>query len=257
MAGTEEETESVWWAAPKFVVSAVAVILLVIVGIILFVVVGNDEQSDAAPPAQPSATSPSSSSTPTTSTTSEESVCGLDATGGTTLTAPPADVEWEFLGGIAAPKSTEHGPGVVDNETGVRSCYSRTPEGALLAAAGQAASSGDPNLYLETVRALSVDGPGKDITVAGAQRSMSESSTTAPIKIAGFRLLAYDDNEATVEIVASVDSGAELVYFTSSAVMTWTDGDWYTKYKDDGSSGPVDGEVSDLSGYVTWGPTGG
>lgn len=257
MAGTEEETESVWWAAPKFVVSAVAVILLVIAGIILFVFVGNDDQSDAAPPAQSPAASPSTSSTPTTSAASEESVCGLDATGGTTLTAAPADVEWEFLGGIAAPNSAEHGPGVVDEQTGVRSCYSHTPEGALLAAAGQAASSGDPDLYLETVRNLSVDGPGKDLTIERAERSIAEGSTNAPIKIAGFRLLSYEDDEAIVEIVASVDSGAELVYFTSSAVMSWTNGDWYTEYKNDGTSGPVDGEVSDLSGYVTWGPTGG
>lgn len=253
MAETEE-TENVWWAAPRFLMSAVAVLLLIIVGIILFVWVGNDDESDAAPPAQTQAATP----TPSASlASSDESVCGLDATGGTTLTSAPGDVEWEFIGGIAAPKSAEHGPGVVDEQTGIRSCYSHTPEGALLAAAGQAASSGDPELYLETVRALSVDGPGKDLTIERAQRSISEGGANPPIEIAGFRLLSYTGDEATVEIVASADSGAELVYFTSSAVMQWTNGDWYTKYKDDGSSGPVDGEVSDLSGYITWGPTSG
>lgn len=254
MAGTEEETENVWWAAPRFIMSALAVVLLVIVGIILFVWMGNDDESEAAPPPQTQAATPTPSAS---AVTSEESVCGLDATGGSTLTTPPEGVEWEFIGGIAAPKSAEHGPGVVDEQTGVRSCYSHTPEGALLAAAGQAASSGDPELYFATVSALSVDGPGKDITIERAQRSISEGGANPPIEIAGFRLLSYTGGEATVEIVASADSGTELVHFTSSAVMQWTNGDWYTKYKDDGSSGPVDGQVSDLSGYVLWGPTGG
>lgn len=255
MAGTEEETESVWWAAPKFVVSAVAVILLVIAGIILFVVVGNDEQSDAAPPAQTPATSSSTSSTPTAEVASEESVCGLGATGGTTLTAAPTDVEWEFLGGIAAPKSTEHGPGVVDEQTGVRSCYSHTPEGALLSLAGRIAASGDGELLLNTTEALSLDGPGKDVAVRLVQNRLDEgTSTSPPIEIAGFRLLSYSDDQATVEIVGSVDTGTELLYITSSAIMTWHEGDWYIRYNDDGSSGPVEGRVSDLSGYVPWGP---
>ncbi|WP_298255431.1 hypothetical protein [uncultured Arthrobacter sp.] len=253
MAETEE-AENVWWAAPRFLMSAVAILLLIIVGILLFVWVGNDDESDAAPPAQTQAVAP----TPSASlVSSDESVCGLDTTDGTTLTSAPEDVEWEFIGGIAAPKSAKHGPGVVDEQTGVRSCYSHTPEGALLAAAGQAASSGDPELYLRTVSALSVDGPGKAITVERAQDSLSDSGTTPPIEIAGFRLLSYTGDKATVEIVASTDSGSELVNFTSSVVMQWTNGDWYTKYKDDGSSGPVDGQVSDLSGYVLWGPTGG
>lgn len=255
MAGTEEEAESVWWAAPKFVVSAVAVILLVIAGIILFVVVGNDEQSDAAPPAQPPATSSSTSSTPTAEVTAEESVCGLDATGGTTLTAAPADVEWEFLGGIAAPKSAEHGPGVVDEQTGVRSCYSHTPEGALLSLAGRIAASGDGELLLNTTEALSLDGPGKDVDLQLVRNRLAEgASTSPPIEIAGFRLLSYSDDQATVEIVGSVDTGTELLYITSSAIMTWHEGDWYIRYNDDGSSGPVEGRVSDLSGYVPWGP---
>lgn len=258
MAGTEEETESVWWAAPKFVVSAVAVILLVIAGIILFVVVGNDEQSDAAPPAPTPTTSPSSSSTPTTSTTSEESVCGLDATGGTTLTAAPADVEWEFLGGIAAPKSTEHGPGVVDEQTGVRSCYSHTPEGALLAVTGMFAASGDTELLLDTTQALVIDGPGKQVTVSGLEERISSGNTTSiPIEVSGFRLLSYSESEATVEVVLAGDSGDGKVYQTTAANVVWQDGDWYFQVNDDGSGGPIDGLISDLSGYIPWGPTNG
>jgi hypothetical protein len=167
-------------------------------------------------------------------------------------------VEWEFLGGIAAPKSSEHGPGTVDEETGVRSCYSHTPEGALLAMAGLLASSGDDDLFLETSKALSLDGPGKDIGIGQIEeRIASDTSANPPIELAGFRLLSYTDKQATVEIVASGDSGSDLVYFTTSGVLEWHEGDWYVKYNDDGSSGPVQGQLSNLSGYIPWGPASG
>ncbi|MHA7241380.1 hypothetical protein [Arthrobacter sp. TMS1-12-1] len=254
MAETEE-TENVWWAAPRFLMSAVAVLLLVIVGIILFIWAGNDDESEAAPPAQ----TQTATLTPSASlASSDESVCGLDAAGGATLTAPPEDVEWEFIGGIAAPKSAEHGPGVVDEQTGVRSCYSHTPEGALLSLANLLAASGDPELLLRTTEVVALEGPGKDIDMQRLQRRVdSGSTTTPPIKIEGFRLLSYSEDRATVEVVASGDSGSELVYITISTIMEWHEGDWHVKYNDDGSSGPVEGQISDLSGYVLWGPTSG
>ncbi|MHA7284587.1 hypothetical protein [Arthrobacter sp. TMS2-4] len=247
-----EETENLWWAAPRFLISAVAVLLLIIVGIILFIWIGDDAESEAAPPAQAQTAAPTQDAS---ATASDESMCGLDATGGTTLTAAPKDVEWEFLGGIAAPTSTEHGPGVVDETTGVRSCYSHTPEGALLSLSNLLAASGDPELLLRTTEEVALEGPGKDIDLQRLQRRVaSGSTTTPPIKIEGFRLLSYSEDRATVEVVASGDSGSELVYITTSTVMEWHNGDWHVRYNDDGSSGPVEGQVSDLSGYVPWGP---
>lgn len=255
MAGTEEETAHVWWAAPRFLISAVVVLLLLIVGIVLFVWIGNDNESEAAPPAQTQTASPSTSAP---AVTSDESVCGLNATGGTTLTKAPDDVEWEFLGGIAAPKSAEHGPGVVDEQTGVRSCYSHTPEGALLAATGLMTASGSSELFLETVKALALEGPGKDFGIAEIERRIaSNEGALPPIRIEAFRLLSYNDDQAVVEVVASGDSGAELLYFTTSLALEWFEGDWYVRYKDDGTSGPVQGQISDLSGYIPWGPVSG
>lgn len=252
MAGTEEETHSAWWTKPTFIISAIAVVLLIGTGIVLFAFLGNNEEPQAAPPAQPETTSPSA---PSADPDPAQSVCGLEATGGTTLTSAPDDVEWEFLGGIAAPKSAEHGPGIVDEQTGVRSCYSHTPEGALLSLAGRIAASGDPDLLLETTRALSLDGPGKDLSIQRIEERIASGATTAPpIRVEGFRLLSYSGEEATLEVVASADSGSELMYLTTSAIMEWHEGDWHVKFKDDGSSGPVEGQVSDLSGYIPWGP---
>jgi hypothetical protein len=254
MAETEE-SENIWWAAPRFLMSAVAVLLLIIVGIILFIWMGNDDQSEAAPPVQTQSASPTPSAS---AVASDESVCGLDASGGTTLTAAPDDVEWEFIGGIAAPISAEHGPGVIDEQTGIRSCYSHTPEGALLALSNLLAASGDPELLLKTTQAVALEGPGKDIDMQRLQRRVdSGDTTTPPVKLEAFRLLSYSDDRATVEVVASGDSGSELVYITTSTVMEWHKGDWYVKYNDDGSSGPVEGPISDLSGYALWGPNSG
>lgn len=255
MAGTEEETDNAWWTKPTFIISAIAVVLLIGTGIILFAFQGNNEEKEAAPPAQPETTSPSAVAT---EPASAESVCGLEATGGTTLTSAPDDVEWEFLGGIAAPKSAEHGPGLVDEQTGVRSCYSHTPEGALLSLAGRIAASGNPDLLLGTTRTLSLPGPGKELSIQRIKERIASGATTAPpIRIEGFRLLSYSDEQATLEVVASADSGSELMYLTTSAVMEWHEGDWHVRFKDDGSTGPVEGQVSDLSGYVLWGPDNG
>ncbi len=250
-----EETENVWWAAPRFLMSAVAVLLLIIVGIILFIWIGNDDNSEAAPPDQTQTATP----TPSASlVSSDESVCGLDATGGTTLTSAPGDVEWEFIGGIAAPKSAEHGPGIVDEQTGVRSCYSHTPEGALMTVTGMLAASGDTELLLETTRALVLDGVGKQSTLEGLEQRLSTGGTsTVPIEVAGFRLLSYSADRATVEVVLAGDSGDGKVYQTTSANIVWQDGDWHFELKEDGSGGPVEGQISNLSGYIPWGPNSG
>ncbi|WP_299168957.1 hypothetical protein [uncultured Arthrobacter sp.] len=251
MAGTEEETDNAWWTKPTFIISAIAVVLLIGMGIILFTFLGNEEGPEAAPPVQPQTSSPTATAS---ESVSGESVCGLEATGGATLTSAPDDVEWEFLGGIAAPRSVEHGPGLVDEQTGVRSCYSHTPEGALLAAANQIAASGDPQLLLATTRQLALEGPGKIETVQLIERRIDSGDTSIPpVEIEGFRLLSYEDAEATLELVASGDSGTELLYFTTSLNMEWHQGDWYVRYNDDGSSGPVEGQISDLDGYILWG----
>ena len=182
-------------------------------------------------------------------------MCGLDATGGTTLTKAPEDVEWTALGAIYAPSSEEHGPGSVDSDTGVRSCYSHTPEGALLAATNMLAASGDPELLLETTRKLGMDSPGKEVSIGRIQEQIAEGgSSSVPVQIAGFRLLSYTEDAATVEVVAAADDGSEKVYITTSGDLVWHNGDWHFVYGDDGSGGPVSGRVSDLSGYIPWGP---
>ena len=255
MTETAQETEHAWWASPRFLLSAAAIVLLVFTGIIFFVWTGNDETpAVSSSPSQSQAPAP----VPTTAAAaanSQASVCGLAATGGITLTTAPKDTEWEFLNGIFAPKSKAHGPGVVDPDTGVRSCFSHTPEGAVLAVSGFFAAGGDAQLFLDTVEKQVIDGPGKDKNLALLQKVAEEGDTpTPPIKIEGFRLLSYNEEQATVEVVLGADAGQERYYQTQSADIIWQDNDWYFHVKDDGTAGSISGQISNLTGYIPWGP---
>ena len=243
----ETDNDNVWWAGPRFLVSAVLVALLVALGLVLWLWPDEAQPSQAQP--VPATTADAASSD------SQESVCGLDATGGTTLTEPPENVEWEAIGAIYAPTSEKHGPGTVDPITGVRSCYSHTPEGALLTTANMLTSSNDPQLLLDTLKELAVAGPGKDIAVGQVQQRVSEGdASTVPVQVAGFRLLSYTGDTATVEVVIAGDDGTEKTYITSSADLIWQDGDWRFALRDNGDTGPVSGQVSNLSGYIPWSP---
>jgi hypothetical protein len=241
----ETDDNNTWWKAPRFLISAVLVALLIVLGVVLWLWPDGEEPTQAAP-------APATTAEPVAG---GESECGLDASGGTTLTKAPEDVEWTALGAIYAPSSEEHGPGTVDESTGVRSCYSHTPEGALLSVANMLASSNDPQLLLDTTQALALDGPGKDINIGQIRQRIAENdASTTPVQIAGFRLLSYTGDKASVEVVAAADDGSEKTYITSSADMVWQDGDWRFVFRDNGDTGPVAGQVSDLNGYITWGP---
>ena len=242
------DDNSTWWRTPRFLISAVLVSLLIVLGIALWLWPDAESPSQAAP-------APATTADPISG---EESVCGLDATGGTTLTKAPEDVEWSALGAIYAPSSEEHGPGTVDSDTGVRSCFSHTPEGALLASTNMLVSGSDPQVLLDTIRARVMDGPGKDISIGNVQQRVAANDTTSvPVEVAGFRLLSYTEDKATVEVVLAADDGTEKVYSTTATDMVWHEGDWHFALQDDGSGGPVSGRVSDLSGYIAWGPDNG
>ena len=244
----ETDDNSTWWKTPRFLISAVLVALLIVLGIVLWLWPDGEELSQAAPaPVTTAESAPGG-----------ESVCGLDATGGTTLTEAPEDVEWTALGAVYAPASEEHGPGTVDPDTGVRSCFSHTPEGALLASTNMLVSGNDPQVLLDTIRARVMDGPGKDISIGNVQQRVAANDTTSvPVEVAGFRLLSYTEDKATVEVVLAADDGTEKVYSTTATDMVWHEGDWHFALQDDGSGGPVSGRVSDLSGYIAWGPDNG
>lgn len=235
------------WKKISFVVSGILVALLVAISLVLLILPSNDNEGSS----NEVATQPRESQQ--TGTADGKSVCGLDATGGKTLTKAPKDVEWEPIRSLYVPTSEEHGPGVVDESTQVRSCFSRTPEGALLSAVSMLGASADPELLVDTIQARGAESPGKTIALGQAQERASQNDQTMPpMEVAGFRILSFSEDAASVEVVMSVDDGTQDLYQTTSADMEWQDGDWKFKFGDDGSGGAVSSQVSDLSNYVKW-----
>lgn len=253
MSYQEEESgeHSPWWSKRGFFISAILVALLVAVTLVMLFLPSNDEDDSASAPATSAATSSSSTSGDGAST------CGLKAEGGQTLTKAPKDVKWQPLRNLELPVSETHGPGTVDAATQVRSCFARTPEGALLAATWMLGSSADPDVMVKTIDERGVDSAGKTVALGKAQeRASSGDRTMPPMKIEGFRVVSFTKNAATVEVVVGADTGTETVHQTTSADMVWQDGDWKFVFADDGSGGATGSQVSDLSNYVKWGSNG-
>lgn len=243
------------WTRPAFVGSAVLVLALAILAVWLL---ARGDGTPAAPgTAAPGGTSAATSAGPDDPTTDPTgtaaaapapSVCGLteEADSGTLTRAPSA--RWELVGTVAAPSVEGMGPGEEDD--GLRTCYARTPTGALLAAANVAAMGSSAELVERMTAEMTAEGPGRD---AALERLEAEDVPELPAalryQIRGFRLLDYTGTEASVDLALGVDGGV-----TGSFVLDlrWEDGDWKVVLTDDGGLGSLPAPLPDLTGYTLW-----
>lgn len=244
------------WTRPAFVGSAVLLLALAVLAVWLLSR-GDDAPADAGAAASPVArAAPTSdptgtggpSATATAPPKAENSVCGLDAEADSgTLTRAP-DAEWELVGTVAAPSVEGMGPGA--EEDGLRTCYARTPTGALLAAANVAAMGSDAALVEEMTAEMTAAGPGRE---AALERIADDGAPAVPTavryQVRGFRLLDYSGTEASVDLALGVEGGA-----TGSFVLDlrWEDGDWKVVLTDDGGLGSLPALLPDLAGYTLW-----
>jgi hypothetical protein len=161
--------------------------------------------------------------------------------------APP--VTWEVFNGAVLPVSQEHGPAVVDGA--VARCYSRTPAGALIAAA----QIGfrilvDPDGGVAIAREQTVAGEGQDALVA-ALRKRGRPTPPQPgelCQIAGYRFVAFTPQEAVIALASDCGDKFQL---TESRVQ-WSDGDWRRVLEPDGSTSPTASVLPDLEGMTLW-----
>jgi hypothetical protein len=223
-----------------FILGAIIVGLLIVGAIIVSVLPRGEDLGAASSPTATAAPTPTADATP-----EGGSICdlpGIDASG--TLSTPPA-AEWTIVGTMAAPSTTTTGPGVVDDD-GVRSCYAHTIEGALYAVANAWAMGSDARLAPLAIAANTVPGPGRDAAMAA---DTSRGSGGVSAQIAGFKILNYTDNEATVDIAFQLTNGT-LTSF--AATVAWSDGDWKGVLTDDGQPlfRPV--LLQSLGGYTPW-----
>ncbi len=167
----------------------------------------------------------------------------------TPLTAAPEGVTWELFQGVALPVSRTDGPTRVDGP--VHAGFSRTPTGALLAAAQirvrAIATPSVPDL-LRVVDEQFADGPGK----SAYRELIAQVTDVSPpaggyTQYVGFRYLSYDPDLAVVSLASQGSSGTTRA---ATATVRWIDGDWRLER-------PADAQepsqvLPSLAGYVPW-----
>lgn len=246
----ETETRSPF-TRPGFLVAAALIGAIVVVGAVLGILnatrAGDDpsEPSPTTAEPAPSATSPSSTVEPA----DNESVCGLEHGNSAedTLSAAP-DAEWQFQGTTAYPTSPTYGPGATD-DNGVRYCFQRSPEGAVFAAANAVVQGSDAAISTHWINYfLSDDAPSRDQLLADVAAG---SPSSLRMTVAGFRLLNFDGDSATVEMAIEAVGGGNTTYASAVYELVWEAGDWKLLPQD--VTNPLRmAQIPDVSGYVAW-----
>ena len=224
------------------IAAAVAIAAIVALGLFLAVsnLLGDDPQ-----PTPPAAAAPTPQTT-APSPTSEASVCGLTAVEMTgTVNAAPVTT-WTLVGTTAAPAVEDHGPGTIDAD-GFRSCYARTPTGALVAAANYAAIGSYAPLRQRFYEEATVPGPGRDVLLS--KPTTGASAGGVRVQIAGFRVLRYDGDQADVDLAFLTSKGAIGAGVVN---LQWSGGDWKIRVAEDGSELSPAVQLPSLAGYIPW-----
>lgn len=239
----DSTTESNPFTKPGFIISAALVVALIAAAVVIFILPRDKDGAQPAP--APTTASESPSTSPSSSQTAGASVCGLPAGSETALGTAP-ETTWELVGAMAAPTDSSIGPGQVD-EQGIRSCFSRTPTGALYAAVNLWALGSNPANEPAIAEQLAAKGPGRD---AGMKAPVTSApSSGVRIQIAGFNVVSYTSDQAVVDLAFKADNGALGSVRTT---LLWQDGDWKGVVADDGAPLEEPHPISDLSGFIPW-----
>lgn len=243
MSGTNQsQDDTSVWTAPRFVVAAVVVVLIAVFAVVLVVTRPSDGDIAAAPTA---ASGEVASSTPATTS---DSTCGLEDGDQVVPVAAPPDTEWELVGSIAAPTAPEtFGPGRVRN--GLRSCFARSPLGALYAAVNVVATTSVPEQREAVVRELTAVGDARALALEQLAAEGEPTPSDTRVQVVGFAILNYDQDSATIDLATRVDTGG---YAHVPLTMRWEQGDWKLVPAPDGRLTAGIGQIPDLTGYVPW-----
>lgn len=231
------------WTQPGFIAAAAVVAIIVLLGIILAFTGGSE--SDALAPTTPSP-APVSGTAPAADP--DASACGLPPGSQSVPTATPR-ARWELVGQVAAPTAPNTvGPAKV--ERGLRSCFARSPKGALFAAVNVIAMTADPKRREIFVRNLTVPGIGRDRALA--QRSSDAPNASTALQVVGFQIRDYLKDSAVVDLAFRVDTGNQAGTVHLPLAMRWLDGDWKLALPDTGQ--PFDGmaRLPSTDGYIAW-----
>lgn len=241
-----------WYAQPWFLASAGGVAALTALAIVVSIlgVTGGDEEGGNPPPVTQTS-APASAPPETSGAEDRASVCGLeDGESESGRLAAGPDVTWNYQGTMAVPASQKYGPGDTSSD-GIRFCYQRSPEGALLAAANGAAHAADPQTlgaWLE--HSLAAGEAREQILRQGANENASSPSGMR-LDIKGFRVLDYSGDTARIDLGLEGVAEGDTVTLSMVYDLIWEDGDWKLLVED--PNAPINvAVVPNLSGYTTW-----
>lgn len=243
-SGNDEKTGT----SKGLIGSAVVVAAIVLLGLVVSLtnlIGGKDEQQ---PPAQAATTSSAATGTANPSAPDDASVCGLTDVKPTGAVSAPPEAMWALVGTIAAPRIDGQGPGNLQ-KNGFRDCYARTPTGALLAAANYIAVVSDPALTKDAVTKLVAESVGRNYALEHL-RDVSPQPADLRMQIAGFKVLAYTEDRASVDLVFRTAPQPALV--SQVVDVVWQAGDWKVQPSDTGGFLAPAHSIDSLSGYLVW-----
>jgi hypothetical protein len=229
--------------------AAIFVALVVVAGVVVGIVLAsrNGQQPNAASTSTSSPSAGTHSAAPAARTT--QGACGQVAYETTnTLTAAPA-TKWEPWS--ATTLATRTGAGPQKNTDGVRTCYSRTAEGALYAGFNAAQYCSDSEVLSAALDAVMADGPGRQIAIQ--QATSAAACDPSAQFIQGYKFVSYDGSTATFYLDVNAPS-SQIEY---GVQMKWEDGDWKLVSDDQGNSPVASNPLASTSGFTPWGPTNG
>ncbi|MFD7227603.1 hypothetical protein [Streptomyces sp. NPDC059881] len=159
---------------------------------------------------------------------------------------PPDDLRWETVGRTLVPVSDSVGP--TRRDGGVRAGFAHSPMGAVLAAHVVSAALGQ-DTWRETARLQMLPGPNRDVFVRERVAAGDPPGQGPPASYAGFSVLHYSAEEATVHLLIRLPEGG---YTATSLSMAWQDGDWKLAPRSDGSLTSPFIAVLSSDGFALW-----
>lgn len=247
MSLDDETTQQSPFRRPGWIAAAVVVGLLAVAAVVVWIVSSLSPSNDPEPAPAPS-TSSTSAPAPSEGAEGGSSVCGLDLVemSGTLETAPATT--WDYAGTTPFPVSDEFGPADT-TDSGIKTCFARTPEGAALAASVGVGYLMNPETIQPWRESALAKGPIRDQVLDTPPTE--DVSSEVRSEVTAFRLLSYDGDSARVDVGVTVTGNGNTAYLSIVMPLIWEDGDWKVNYSEsDLTERPA--QLPNLAGYIYW-----
>ncbi len=250
--GHDADGPSVAWMGSAVLLGLVVVALVIV--LIHAATSPKPPPAAAAPPATAPAAAPPAGATsapggaPAGSDGGRPAGCSTTGTDQTVPTSPPSGVNWTLTGGFAVPSAAADGP-KLHGAAGVGYCYSHTPLGALLAASNLGHGTGTPEEIQNSSLAHTL--AANQYTSQLAATPATGEGTTGGVQLAGFRILSYSPEQASITLAAIV-AGRTDSYPQLSVAMQWQAGDWRAVPQAGPALFVTVASAPSLAGFVPW-----